>query len=334
MRAEQAQLFSKWRALEHVLHVQSDVMTLMSNLSHTSVTPSPAVAAAAGMPCPAAKQPTVVHHQHKSTLDPGHAKQQEEQKQPEQHVAAAGTGSSKCAQAADLLCDPEHLQGMTRQWLEPVRLYTLRAALMLDSLGLLPNNEPAHRALAAAHACPAALGPAPVSSPEETAAAVLAAITRSADAPHPAAAAMAAASIADYVRRAWDGSGGISCSDATALYSAPVPPAGSDRRGSKSGASASSNLYMVRVFWVLVVVAVTTTALCEQGSNHTVASCPASPNILLLHCNQCHTGIDCCVLLSVATDCSTAALRSAPVSACQPLLGCRSATLTASACML
>lgn len=130
---------------------------------------------------------------------------------PDEHTVEAAVAEAaallrEAAPPPDPSQDQALLLQQARQWLEPVKLYTLRAALMLEQLGMLPANPAAQAALAAAQACPAAVAPGPPLTPVATATVVSAAISAAAAEAQPAAIAKAAAAVAVAVRSAWDGS--------------------------------------------------------------------------------------------------------------------------------
>ncbi|KAF8057938.1 DRP3A [Scenedesmus sp. PABB004] len=240
LQAEQRSLCEKWEALEQVLHVQSNVLGIMQQLSlaggdgaadgalgdgygdsgasSQSCAPQGAAAAAGDVHMADAAQPGRDAAQRAAPSASGGAP---EPPASPAHSRASASPSPLPAAAAEVVAaalraptpardapgDPAALQQQARHWLEPVRLYTLRAALMLEALGMLPDNAAAARALAAARRCSAvAAGAAAARSPQATAAAVEAAIAAAAAEARPAAAAAAAAGVAAAVRSAWDGS--------------------------------------------------------------------------------------------------------------------------------
>jgi hypothetical protein len=83
----------------------------------------------------------------------------------------------------------------------------MRAAIMLDQLGLLPANPAADAALAAAQESPAALEPASSLSPAAAADVVAAAVAADQSKGGAGPAAAAAAAVAVAARGAWDGFG-------------------------------------------------------------------------------------------------------------------------------
>lgn len=220
LQREQQQLCLKWEALEQVLLVQTNVLQLMQKLTVTDTAAhgeqqqlqllrvqQPATSAAVD---PSAENPHTpsVETQDISVHGSDDSDVSTTQQQEAAAVAAAALHAGRPAAAdPDPLRDRQLLLLQAQHWLEPVRLYILRAALMLDKLGMLPANAAAAAALEAAKACPEAnQPPKPLHTWQSNEAAVKAAITAAAAECGPAAAAMAAAAAASATKSVWVGS--------------------------------------------------------------------------------------------------------------------------------